>query len=129
MGLWEDSEEGESETHLLQSSVEIKIQRKKFKEHVLYFQWETAAQTNRILMEARGSNAQPEKPKKKKKKKKAVVTDTASAGHKKYPDRRKPGREPPEHYKLNLGEIPFIAGKVSLLTCFTGLNFHLETHV
>ncbi len=68
----------------------------------LTIQAETAAETNRIL------NAATQPKKTKKKKKKVIV-------HKKSAKRQTPVNfhKTPGHYRLNLAEIPFVAGTVS----------------
>lgn len=93
-------------------------------------QLETAAEAQRILMEATG-DSEPQKPQKLKKKKKKtrsahparnhITNGTATNGkpcsrhtRPKSADSEKiPGMEPLDHYKLNLAEMPFVAGKVS----------------
>ncbi len=72
-------------------------------------QAETAAETNRILNAA-------SQPKKTKKKKKKVIV------HKKSAKRQTPVNfhKTPGHYRLNLAEIPFVAGTVSHFN----FNFH-----
>ena len=71
---------------------------------------ETQAQTNRILLEASKPAATSAPRKVKKKKKRSVRRPTVSTATK---DKTvlPPGSET-DHFRLNLADIPFIAGKV-----------------
>ena len=89
---------------------EEKRQRRQMQEKAA--ELETAAQTNRILLEAGAAAATP-KPRRVKKKKREVrkgagVRSTSAHAWKKtaVPDTSS------DHYRLNLAGIPFIAGKV-----------------
>ena len=62
---------------------------------------ETVAETNRILQSANNNVATEPKRTKKVKKKKVVSSRVPS------------GMKTAEHYRLNLAEIPFVAGTVS----------------
>ncbi|XP_078699722.1 centrosomal protein of 57 kDa-like isoform X12 [Branchiostoma floridae x Branchiostoma belcheri] len=64
---------------------------------------QTQAETNRILLEAASPKSSP-KPKKKKVKKKKVAKQQVS---------NRPRTQPGTHYRLNLGDIPFVAGKMA----------------
>jgi hypothetical protein len=86
-------------------------------------QLETAAETDRIISEAT-ENGKPKKVKKKKKKKTALphymttgtVSRPCSGQRPRSANAQKvPGMEPIDHYKLNLAEMPFTAGKVSVV--------------
>ena len=99
-----------------------------------WLQLETAAEANRIILQATGkyptSSLKTKKTKKKKKQTPRMVNATAVNGvvssrcnsARSRPSSgvkvKKPGMEPTEHYKLNLAEIPFIAGQVSLWSLF-----------
>lgn len=72
----------------------------------MFGQLETATETNRILLAAQTTTNGYRKPKKQKKKSKKRVSSSAFS----KPCGQK--REPSQHYKLNLAEIPFVAGKV-----------------
>ena len=50
------------------------------------------------------------KKKKRRKTKKKIVLPKDNTSHK--GQMKRSGMEPPEHYRLNLGEIPFVTGKV-----------------
>ncbi|XP_035686762.1 centrosomal protein of 57 kDa-like isoform X5 [Branchiostoma floridae] len=64
---------------------------------------QTQAETNRILLEAASPQSSP-KPKKKKVKKKKASKQQCSS---------RPRTQPGTHYRLNLGDIPFVAGKMA----------------
>ena len=72
---------------------------------------ETLAETNRILQSA---TTEPKRSKKVKKKK--HVVSSRGKGPQLQPKRQptaSPGVKTAEHYRLNLAEIPFVAGTVS----------------
>lgn len=59
------------------------------------------------------------KPRRKKKRASSAVRNFAApacgSGVRKYSDGgRQPGQEPPEHFHVNLAEIPFVTGKVAM---------------
>ncbi|CAH1225559.1 CEP57 [Branchiostoma lanceolatum] len=64
---------------------------------------QTQAETNRILLEAASPQSSPKPKKKKVKKKKAPKQQLSS----------RPRTQPGPHYRLNLGDIPFVAGKMA----------------
>ena len=63
---------------------------------------------------ARPTSVERTKPRRRKKRaNSAVRTAPVSARGRKYPGSGKqPGHEPPEHFHVNLSEIPFVTGKV-----------------
>ncbi|KAI8519345.1 Centrosomal protein cep57L1 [Branchiostoma belcheri] len=73
---------------------------------------QTQAETNRILLEAASPKSSP-KPKKKKVKKKKVSKQQVS---------NRPRTQPGTHYRLNLGDIPFVAGKATTPSHSLGAN-------
>eukprot|EP00058_Branchiostoma_floridae_P026707 XP_002612198.1 hypothetical protein BRAFLDRAFT_88941 [Branchiostoma floridae] len=76
------------------------------------FQLQTQAETNRILLEAASPQSSP-KPKKKKVKKKKASKQQCSS---------RPRTQPGTHYRLNLGDIPFVAGKSTTPSHSLGAN-------
>ena len=84
-----------------------KRQRKQMQEKAA--ELETAAQTQRILQEAGASKPAPRRVKKKKKRSlRKPTVSTAAKHHALSTD------EQNEHFRLNLADIPFIAGTVRL---------------
>ena len=77
-------------------------------------QLETAAEINRILLNAEKSKKSDRNKSRSRSASRSKHVASRNVG-KKYPSvRRKiPGPEPAEHYKLNLAEIPFLTGKVT----------------
>ncbi|XP_078618119.1 centrosomal protein of 57 kDa-like isoform X5 [Branchiostoma floridae x Branchiostoma japonicum] len=73
---------------------------------------QTQAETNRILLEAASPQSSP-KPKKKKVKKKKASKQQCSS---------RPRTQPGTHYRLNLGDIPFVAGKSTTPSHSLGAN-------
>ncbi|CAH1225589.1 CEP57 [Branchiostoma lanceolatum] len=73
---------------------------------------QTQAETNRILLEAASPQSSPKPKKKKVKKKKAPKQQLSS----------RPRTQPGPHYRLNLGDIPFVAGKATTPSHSLGAN-------
>ncbi|XP_066275773.1 centrosomal protein of 57 kDa-like isoform X3 [Branchiostoma lanceolatum] len=73
---------------------------------------QTQAETNRILLEAASPQSSPKPKKKKVKKKKALKQQLSS----------RPRTQPGPHYRLNLGDIPFVAGKATTPSHSLGAN-------
>ena len=79
-----------------------------YHDNLIWLQLETAAQTNRILLERTPPVVSHRVKVKKKKKKVTSATNQSSrrgAGPRRFSD-------PSDHYRLNLAEIPFVVGKV-----------------
>ncbi|XP_013403341.1 centrosomal protein of 57 kDa isoform X1 [Lingula anatina] len=91
-------------------------QRKLIQERAAELQ--TAAETNRILLEAvspQHSRAEDHKPTAKRKKKKTTAKKSTASS-------QKPPVDPTNHYRLNLNEIPFVAGKAVTPSHALGAN-------
>ncbi|XP_019629282.1 PREDICTED: centrosomal protein of 57 kDa-like isoform X12 [Branchiostoma belcheri] len=98
----------ELQERLKEEQHQRKLVQQRTAEHVMpaclcLLQLQTQAETNRILLEAASPKSSP-KPKKKKVKKKKVSKQQVS---------NRPRTQPGTHYRLNLGDIPFVAGKMA----------------
>ncbi|XP_078699718.1 centrosomal protein of 57 kDa-like isoform X8 [Branchiostoma floridae x Branchiostoma belcheri] len=98
----------ELQERLKEEQHQRKLVQQRTAEHVMpaclcLLQLQTQAETNRILLEAASPKSSP-KPKKKKVKKKKVAKQQVS---------NRPRTQPGTHYRLNLGDIPFVAGKMA----------------
>ncbi|XP_002741169.1 centrosomal protein of 57 kDa-like [Saccoglossus kowalevskii] len=77
---------------------------------------QTVAEANRILQATENSPREPKTKKPKKKKKKKVPCKKLEHEHLSH-------SEPRKHYRLNLAEIPFVAGKSTTPSHSIGANF------
>ncbi|XP_078699710.1 centrosomal protein of 57 kDa-like isoform X1 [Branchiostoma floridae x Branchiostoma belcheri] len=107
----------ELQERLKEEQHQRKLVQQRTAEHVMpaclcLLQLQTQAETNRILLEAASPKSSP-KPKKKKVKKKKVAKQQVS---------NRPRTQPGTHYRLNLGDIPFVAGKATTPSHSLGAN-------
>ncbi|XP_019629275.1 PREDICTED: centrosomal protein of 57 kDa-like isoform X11 [Branchiostoma belcheri] len=107
----------ELQERLKEEQHQRKLVQQRTAEHVMpaclcLLQLQTQAETNRILLEAASPKSSP-KPKKKKVKKKKVSKQQVS---------NRPRTQPGTHYRLNLGDIPFVAGKATTPSHSLGAN-------